>query len=185
MIDLESVSALVQGFDVSADPAATKSRDLIQMLLSHTPDPFSRQQFNPGHITATGLVIAPDGERVLLVHHRRLDRWLLPGGHVEYDDPDIWHTARREVVEETGVLLAEQVPAILAGLDVHGIPAKHSEPYHLHHDLVFHFRAISDNFRLSHESRAIVWSSPADFDSYDVPLSVRLTYRRIVAVSAR
>ncbi len=185
MIHPASVSALVEEFEVPADQAAAKSRDLIQMLLSHTPRPFSRDQFNPGHITATGLVIAPDGERVLLVHHRRLDRWLLPGGHVEEDDAEIWHTARREVIEETGVLLAEEGPPVVAGLDVHGIPPKRDEPYHLHHDLIFFFRATSENSRLSRESRAIAWSSPAEFDSYDVPPNVRLAYRRVIAASAR
>ena len=59
------------------------------MLLECSPEPFSRDQFVPGHITCTGLVIAPDRDGILLIHHRRLDRWLLPGGHVEAADLEI------------------------------------------------------------------------------------------------
>ena len=79
LITAEQTIQLVEFFDDPSDPAALKSRELTLGLLLHTPFPFSRHQFAPGHITATGLVIAPDGERLLLVHHKRLNRWLLPG----------------------------------------------------------------------------------------------------------
>jgi 8-oxo-dGTP pyrophosphatase MutT (NUDIX family) len=125
------------------------------------------------------LVLAPDGEQLLLVHHRRLDRWLLPGGHVDPTDAEIWETARRETVEETGAVLAPDPAPRLAGLDVHGIPAGKGEPYHLHHDLLFHFRATAEEPRVSEESRAVVWGSPAEFDRYSVPDNVRRAYRRL------
>ena len=154
------------------------------MLLECSPAPFSRDHFNPGHITCTGLVLAPDGERVLLVHHRRLDRWLLPGGHVEAEDAEIGDAARREVIEETGVALPANAAPPLCGLDVHGIPAKGPEPYHLHHDLLFHFRAESEEFRVSPESHAVVWCAPAEFDRYGLPGNVRRAYLRVRELSS-
>src|SRR5579863_2878074 len=154
------VADLLHRFPHIPDP---KSRELILMLLGCTPDPFSRSQFHPGHITCTGLVMAPDGERVLLIHHRRLDRWLLPGGHVEPGDAEVWDAARREVLEETGALLAPDASPPLTGLDVHGIPAGKGEPYHLHHDLLFQFRAVSYECRVSAESRDIAWCGASDF----------------------
>ena len=176
------VASLIRQFpDVPDD----KSRELILMLLDCTPEPFSRHQFHPGHITCTGLVFAPDGERVLLVHHRRLDRWLLPGGHVEPEDIEIWDAARREVIEETGADLIPDSAPPLAGLDVHGIPAGKGEPYHLHHDLLFHFRALSDRCQVSHESRDIAWCAPANFDRYAVPPNVRVTYARMRKLSCQ
>ena len=176
MVDAATVSALVRSFNDAADGQAMKSAELILNLLEWSPAPFSRHQFTPGHITCTGLVIAHDDNRILLVHHRRLDRWLLPGGHVEPDDATAADAARREVDEETGAVLLPL--ATFIGADVHGIPAKGSEPYHLHHDLVFCFRAAADELRVSEESHAVAWCAPEEFDRYAVPSNVRRAYRR-------
>jgi 8-oxo-dGTP pyrophosphatase MutT (NUDIX family) len=184
MMDAQTVLALVEGFDAPIDGALSKSWELTLLLLLCTPTPFSRYQYTPGHITATGFVYAPDGERLLLVHHRRLDRWLLPGGHVDKQDAEIWDTARREVVEETGVQLAAEAMPRLAGLDVHGIPGKRGEPYHLHHDLIFQFQAIGEELHVSEESRAVVWCAPGEFDRYDLPDNVRRTYARVRELSS-
>jgi hypothetical protein len=66
----------------------------------------------------------------------------------------------------------------LAGLDVHGIPAAKGEPYHLHHDLLFHFQATAEPLQVSEESHAVTWCAPAEFDRYAVPGNVRRAYRR-------
>ena len=179
MFDPPRVHSLVSSFHDSTDGQALKSRELILLLLECSPRPFWRSQFTPGHITCTGLVLAPDNEKLLLVHHRRLDRWLLPGGHVEPDDAEIWDAARREVIEETGAQLQPDSAPELAGMDVHGIPPKAAEPYHLHHDLIFAFRASSETVQVSPESRALVWCSPAEFDRYALPESIRHCYARI------
>jgi 8-oxo-dGTP pyrophosphatase MutT (NUDIX family) len=166
------VISLVHILHDDSDGELVKSLDLILHLLRLTPEPFSRAQFAPGHITCSGLVIAPDGD-LLLVHHRRLDRWLQPGGHVEPEDVEIWDAARREVLEETGVELVPDDCPRLIGADVHGIPPGKGEPYHLHHDLLFAFRAASKDCRLSHESRAIAWAPPHEFERYEVPRNIR------------
>lgn len=181
MLDRAAVAATLRGFHDPADGEAGKSRELTLLLLERTPEPFSRHQFTPGHMTASGMVLAPDGERILLVHHRRLDRWLLPGGHVEAEDPAIEDSARREVIEETGAVLADaEFRPRLLGIDVHGIPPKGKEPYHLHHDVIFGFRATSDDCMVSEESRAVLWCSPAEFDHYDLPLNIRRAYARFL-----
>jgi 8-oxo-dGTP pyrophosphatase MutT (NUDIX family) len=190
MIDPQKVAALVRSFAEThegcsaTDGQALKSCELASMLLANSPAPFSRHQFSPGHITCTGLVLAPDGVRLLLVHHGRLDRWLAPGGHVEPEDAEIWDSARREVIEETGVRLSSERIPQLAGADVHGIPAKGQEPYHLHHDLLFAFRATSDEFRLSDESLAITWCAPGDFGRNEVPANLIRAYARVRELSS-
>jgi 8-oxo-dGTP pyrophosphatase MutT (NUDIX family) len=184
MIDTQTVTALVEAFHEPSDGASAKSRELTLLLLACTPAPLSRHQFTPGHITATGLVFAPGASRILLVHHRKLNRWLLPGGHVDPDDAEICDTARREVVEETGAQLRPEARPRLAGLDVHGIPFKRGEPYHLHHDLIFHFQAIAEELQVSAESRAVVWCSPNEFELYDLPLNVRCAYARVRELSS-
>jgi 8-oxo-dGTP pyrophosphatase MutT (NUDIX family) len=54
------------------------------------------------HFTATAFVIDRNNERTLLLWHRRLKRWMPPGGHVDPDEtPE--ETARRECKEETNL----------------------------------------------------------------------------------
>jgi 8-oxo-dGTP pyrophosphatase MutT (NUDIX family) len=179
MITPASVQSIARSFHDSTDGRASKSQELILLLLESSPAPFSRSHFTPGHITCTGLVLAPDGESVLIVHHRRLDRWLLPGGHVEPTDLEIWDAARREVVEETGAQLLPDDSPRLVGLDVHGIPSNGREPYHLHHDLLFAFRAAGDRIQSSPESREVRWCTPAEFEQYALPDNIRRAYARV------
>jgi 8-oxo-dGTP pyrophosphatase MutT (NUDIX family) len=178
MIEPAAVAALVQDFDPGDDGEAAKSKELVLALLDRSPEPFSRRQFNPGHITCTGLVLSPGGGRILLVLHRRLQRWLLPGGHVEADDPLIGDTGRREVVEETGAILRADSRPLLVGVDVHGIPPRRDEPFHLHHDLIFRFEAASEVFHVSEEVREVAWCGVEEFDRYQLPGSIRRSYLR-------
>jgi 8-oxo-dGTP pyrophosphatase MutT (NUDIX family) len=160
-----------------------KSVELIRMLVAETPQPFSREQFMPGHVTATGLVLHPDGRGVAMVHHGRLNRWLLPGGHLESSDVDVIAAARREVAEEIG-LTANGGEII--GADVHGIPRNvkggvEVEPYHLHHDVLVWFKAEGEALVLSEESHAVRWVWPEEFDAFGVPGNVRRAYARILS----
>jgi 8-oxo-dGTP pyrophosphatase MutT (NUDIX family) len=179
MMTAASVQSAARSFHDTADGQSMKSRELILALLDCSPTPFSRSSFTPGHITCTGLVLASEGDRLLLVHHRRLKRWLLPGGHVEPEDGEIWDAASREVIEETNAELLPDPAPRLAGMDVHGIPSNGREPYHLHHDLLFAFRAASREIRVSPESRDVAWCTPAEFDRYALPDNIRRAYRRI------
>jgi 8-oxo-dGTP pyrophosphatase MutT (NUDIX family) len=177
VIIADDVACLLQQFAPSGDGEANKSRELTLALLSWSPDPFSRDIFNPGHITGTGVVLSPKGRKVLLVHHGRLNRWLLPGGHVEQADASVGATARREVIEETGAQLRSQPPR-LVGVDVHPIPANSREPLHLHHDLIFAFRAEAKDCQCSEESREVAWCRLDDFDRYELPTSIRRSVLR-------
>jgi 8-oxo-dGTP pyrophosphatase MutT (NUDIX family) len=156
-----------------------KSVELIEMLLRHTARPFSREQFAPGHVTATGLVIDREG-RVAMVLHGRLNRWLLPGGHVEDGDESVELAAAREVSEETGLQVSG---GCVIGADVHGIPPKvkngvEVEPYHQHHDVLVAFRGAAVDLALSEESHAVRWVGLEEFDAFAVPANVRRAYAR-------
>ncbi|MEP6535219.1 MAG: NUDIX domain-containing protein [Bryobacteraceae bacterium] len=179
MIQAREVANLLRTFDPGIDGEIETSRELILALLAYSPDPFSRDVYAPGHITCTGAVLAPDRKAVLLVHHKRLDRWLLPGGHVERQDATIGGVARRDVLEETGAALSDIAPR-LVGMDVHPIPPGKREPLHLHHDLIFAFQAQSKQFQVSEESRAVAWCSVEEFGRYDLPGSIRRSVLRAV-----
>lgn len=167
---------LAASFAASAEEG--KSRELILALLEHTPTPFSRLQFQPGHITCTALVLHPDARRVLLIHHHRLRRWLLPGGHVEDGDETLSAAARREAVEETAVRIAPGSHALLAGMDVHGIPAHKGEPFHLHHDLIFRLNAESGEIARTEEAPEVAWCGIDEVGRYALPASIVSAFRR-------
>jgi 8-oxo-dGTP pyrophosphatase MutT (NUDIX family) len=119
---------------------------------------------------------------VLLVHHRKLDRWLLPGGHVESGvDAHVAETARREAEEEAGVQIDGSIKPRLVGIDVHGIPSRKKEPFHLHHDLIFSFCAVSEAFIASDEVRGLKWCAFEDFDRYGLPGAIRRAVARCVS----
>jgi len=179
---LDGTVAVVSAFDPHSDGEAVKSRELILALLRSAPEPFSRHTYTPGHITCTGAVLNPSRDKLLLVHHRRLDRWLLPGGHVEREDRTPEDSARREVLEETGAELSAS-HGVLLNVDVHAIPPKKSEPLHLHHDLIWGFQALREDLVCSEESRAVVWCGLQEFDRYDLPLPIRRAASRLIGSS--
>ena len=102
-----------------------------------------RTEFDPGHFTASGFVISPDGDSVLLIHHGKLDRWLQPGGHIEAEDMSVEIAARREVIEETGINGLRHVGPGLLRIDAHGIPERGREPHNVPIDPGIGFRALS------------------------------------------
>ena len=115
-----------------------EAADVAEVLafLDRHPDPFDRRILE-GHLTASAVVVSAAGDRVLLLHHRKLGRWLQPGGHAEPGEGDAERIALREAWEETGIpglVLHPSAPRPL-DVDVHPIPARGDEPAHRHLDL--------------------------------------------------
>src|SRR4029453_15241807 len=79
-----------------------------------------------GHLTGSAITVSADGAHVLLLHHRKLDRWLQPGGHGDPGETTGEEGALREALEESGIeglTLHPRAPRPLDG-DVHDIPAR-------------------------------------------------------------
>lgn len=119
-------------------------------LLERGEPAFDREHWVPGHFTASAFVLDATGQHLLLIHHRKLRRWLQPGGHVEPRDADVLAAARREVTEETGLTGLANVGTGLFDLDIHEIPNFGTNPAHLHFDLRVLFRA-DDSILTSNE----------------------------------
>ena len=107
------------------------------------------------HFTVTGYVTTEDKGKLLLIHHKKLNKWLPPGGHLE--ENEIPHEgAMREVLEETGLAVT------LAGIEEHDfslrnivdmqiprpyalmyqiIPENSKDVEHIHLDMVYIFVA--------------------------------------------
>jgi 8-oxo-dGTP pyrophosphatase MutT (NUDIX family) len=119
-----------------ADPEESRDRDRILAFVGRHPRPFDRGILE-GHLTGSAVVVSSDGRRVLLLHHRKLDRWLQPGGHGDPGETTGEEVALREALEETGIMglrLHPKAPRPL-DVDVHEIPARGEEPAHEHLDL--------------------------------------------------
>lgn len=133
----------------------------------------------PDHLTASTLVMSPDGERVLLTLHAKAQQWFQLGGHVEPEDADLAAAARREALEESGLEELRLDPAPLQ-LDVHEVPF--CAPGARHLDV--RFLAVVDPGRVpvaSDESAEVRWWPVTALPSQEVSLEelVRLALRRL------
>ena len=147
-----SVAALVEQLRAHqpVDEVEARSRDRIVDELRRLAEPFS-EHADPTHVTASGLIVSPRG--VVLHLHRKLHRWLQPGGHLEADEtPET--AALREGIEETGLHL-EHPPdgPRLVHVDVH-------EAAHGHIHLDFRYLLVStgeDPSPPPDESQDVAW----------------------------
>ncbi len=124
-----------------------------------------------GHATASAWLLSPDLRATLLTHHRKLDRWLQPGGHIE-DDVTIQRAALREAREESGIGRLALVSEGLFDIDVHLIPARKSEPAHYHYDFRFLIRAGDRDFSVSGESVDLAWVPLVDLLAVETDESI-------------
>jgi len=170
---------LIDGF-TAVDAMEADHRARMIDLCRQPRDVLARDHFDPGHFTASAFVVAPDGRRLLLIHHRRLRRWLQPGGHIEPGDVGVLAAARREVREETGVSDLRLV-ALPFDLDVHAIPPAKGEPGHLHFDVRALFVAGSAQAVVGDGVTAVRWVPFDDVASIDSDASVMRAVGRLRA----
>jgi 8-oxo-dGTP pyrophosphatase MutT (NUDIX family) len=131
------------------------------LVAAHDDAAAYRRDRREGHFTGSAWVVSRDGRRVLLTHHRKLDRWLQPGGHAD-GDVDLARVALREAEEETG-LRDLAVEGGVFDLDRHAIPARGDEPEHWHYDVRYVVRASGDEaFVVSEESHDLAWREVID-----------------------
>jgi 8-oxo-dGTP pyrophosphatase MutT (NUDIX family) len=129
-------------------------------------------------IDFTVALLIVQASRVLLVHHRKLGKWLPVGGHIELDeDPE--QAALREGREETGLeleLIGERPPTTEEGtraliaprfLDIHRI-----SPTHEHIGMIYLARVLSGTLtRAVEEHHDIRWVDAPGLEKLEPPLS--------------
>jgi 8-oxo-dGTP pyrophosphatase MutT (NUDIX family) len=123
-----------------------------------------------GHVTGSAWLVDESGGRVLLTHHRKLDRWLQLGGHSD-GDPDTLSVAVREAAEESG-LPVRVLDERIFDLDVHEIPARKRDPSHWHFDVRFALVAGEKQFTVSAESHSLAWVSLDELAAYTAEASM-------------
>ncbi len=122
-------------------------------------------------IDFTVAIFVVQGDQVLLIHHRQLDKWLPLGGHIELDeDPE--QAALREAKEESGLdveLMGERPPTTEEGcraliaprfLDIHRINDSHE-----HIGMIYWARPMAGQVTLADsEHHDIRWVSMEELD---------------------
>ena len=128
-------------------------------------------------------MIDATADRCLLLFHRKLQRWLQPGGHAD-GNTNLISVALREATEESGIEgLAIWSDPI--DLDIHRV-APPAEDAHLHLDLRFVVRAPHGAEVVgNHESEAIRWVRRDDLGAYDLdPGLLRMANAAFALVAA-
>ena len=104
-----------------------------------------------GHIVASGFIYLKRDNKFLVVYHNDFKRYLYPGGHADKNDRNPLETAKREVIEETGIKKIEELkitkdPLIPIDIDTHiiGYNERLNLPKHYHFD--FRYVFIIDEF---------------------------------------
>lgn len=132
-------------------------------ILTNFPNCFRRSQWS-GHITASAWIVNKSGDSALLVLHKKLNKWLQPGGHTDGDD-NVRDTAFREAEEETGLRTLTLVQNSIFDVDIHLIPEYKGTPPHFHYDIRFLFTADeNEQYLVSEESVDLAWLSFEDIE---------------------
>lgn len=123
-----------------------------------------------GHITASAFILNQEGDKLLLLKHKFLEKWLQPGGHVDAADQSLLFAALREASEETGLGEHQLQPfsSKVFDFDSHRIPenVKKQELPHYHHDLRFLFRTKDDSININtDESTGSRWVDFAELQN--------------------
>ena len=135
---LESIESYLKMF-----PSEISSLNRLKAQLEDKNTDLLRRDNFIGHLTGSSLFYNQKNNKVLLVHHRSLDIWIQPGGHIDPDELPLT-AALREFKEETKIEFVDIHPwhkkfNVPLDIDTHFIPAnpKKNEPEHYHHDFLY------------------------------------------------
>jgi len=137
----------------------------FKSLINNFPDCFQRS-LTSGHITGSAWIVDRLGKEALLVNHKKLNRWLQPGGHADGDE-DIMSVATKEAVEETGLKSLRRYGDNIFDIDIHSIPKHKDIISHYHFDIRYLFIAdIEEKPTVCDESNELAWIPLSDIHKF-------------------
>ena len=89
-----------------------------------------------GHLTGSAWIVSADKRAAVMIHHKKLDRWLQPGGHAD-GDSDLAAVALKEAQEETQLKSLDLISDKIFDVDIHWIPDNPKDKGHFHYDVRF------------------------------------------------
>lgn len=139
-----------------ADHDEQQHKQTIIDFITHNPDCFERS-LKIGHTTASAWLLDKTGDHALLLHHKKLNRWLQLGGHCD-GEHNVIAVAIKEAQEESGIINIKPVSSAIFDVDVHLIPANSRDAAHYHYDIRFLLQVTSDETIVqNHESNELRW----------------------------
>lgn len=158
--------AVVAGADIDDEQVSSYRERMLSFIDDH-PDALHRS-CTEGHLTGSALVVDPSTQRILLLFHAKVRRWLQPGGHAD-GDGNLASVALREATEETGIDGLAVHPAPI-DLDVHRfVSVRPDEPDHDHLDV--RFLVVTPpgaEATINHESEGARWVTFDELAGLDV-----------------
>lgn len=155
MVAASAAAAALRGWR-PADEAQDALREAFLAFLAARPDDACARSCEPGHLTASALLVDATAQRTLLTLHPRVGRWVQLGGHCEPTDASLPDAALREAGEESGIEELTIDPEPLH-LDVHPVTCSLGLPTR-HLDVRFLVRAPAGAVpRISAESDDLRW----------------------------
>lgn len=125
-------------------------------LLNDEANCFKRT-LKTGHITGSSWIVNKSRDKALLTHHKKLNRWLQPGGHADGEE-NVLAVSTREAKEESGLSTLKLVSRLIFDIDIHLIPANAGEERHYHYDIRYLFEADDqETLIVSNESKQLKW----------------------------
>ena len=153
--NIKIIAELLNAYDPSLEQERLFKRAMLDFAHQHA-DCFERSNL-AGHFTASAWLLDQSGNKALLMHHRKLDRWFQLGGHADANHL-LLDVAIKETQEESGISVIRSISREIFDLDIHEIPANTQDPRHFHFDVRFLLQVASNQeVKLNSESKELRW----------------------------
>lgn len=155
----EKLAILLEGYDKHFQGESQR----VEMFKSRLQEKdFFLRTSHSGHFTSSAFVTNKSKDKILLMKHKKLNKWLQPGGHADGDE-NLMKVAIKELEEETGakgkiISSVKGMKNVPLDISIHSIPEYKETSSHLHYDWRFLVEA-DDSIEIieNDESDSIKW----------------------------
>lgn len=106
----------IEAFHPSCEQEVNDQRMILSYIRQFPQNILTREN-EIAHLTSSGLILNPELDKVLLIHHNIYNTWAWTGGHAD-GDSDLLEIALKEAREETGVQSIRPFSEEMFSLDI-------------------------------------------------------------------